>query len=309
VDEDDAAPEIWSYGLRNPWRFSFDRETDALVVSDVGQFSWDEVNYEPQGAGGGRGDNFGWPCWEGPALGLGCPGAFTDPVFAYAHDGDRCAITGGYVVRDPALPQLAGRYVYADFCVGGIRSIGLPPSSPFDDCSEGVSVDFPTSFGEDASGRVYVASRAGPVYRLVEGIAAECESPASRPPSSPSLAGPEPQGDDGLPVALGGKGRQSISGERRVRVKASATEPATLEVDAAILADGLELFRLPPRVKALAGGAPTKITWTMSRDQARRARQRIREGHRVTVRFLGYAAGAEANHGSPAEFESRLVLE
>jgi glucose/arabinose dehydrogenase len=307
IDVPGAQPEIWSLGLRNPWRFSFDRATGALALTDVGQFAWEEVNYRPLEAGRGRGDNFGWPCWEGPAPGLRCPGAFTDPVFSYPHDGDTCAITGGYVVRDPGLPQLSGRYVYADFCAGEIRSVAMPPSSAFDDCSEEVSVERPTSFGEDADGRVYVVSRAGPVYRLVDGSPPDCESP---PPAvaGPPAAEPEQQGG-GPVVGLGGKDRQSLSDKRRVRVLASVAEQSTLELDAVVLDDGGELFHLPTRVEELAPGVTEKIAWKLSRADARRARNRIRGGERVMVRFGGYAAGAEEGAGSAAQFEARLVLE
>ena len=121
--------EIWSSGLRNPWRFSFDRATGDLVITDVGQDAWEEVEYAPRSAGGGRGDNYGWSCREGPDPYTGCPGTFTDPAFVYPHFPTGCtAITGGYVVRDPGLPSLLGRYLYADFCQNMIRSLRAGPA-------------------------------------------------------------------------------------------------------------------------------------------------------------------------------------
>jgi glucose/arabinose dehydrogenase len=122
-----GADEVWSYGLRNPWRFSFDRLTGALTIGDVGQESWEELNYEPVSAGSGRGDNFGWVCREGMhdfSSDPPCddPPALTEPVFEYAHDGSTCAITGGYVVRDQALAGLYGRYLYADLCAAELRA-------------------------------------------------------------------------------------------------------------------------------------------------------------------------------------------
>jgi glucose/arabinose dehydrogenase len=186
-----GADEIWSYGLRNPWRFSFDRATGALVIADVGQGSWEEIDYEPPSAGGGRGDNFGWDCREGAHdyETTGCAGAtFTDPVFEYGHTGDNCAITGGYVVHDSGIPELAGRYLYADLCVGQIRSaaLGLPAASG--DRSEGLSVGSPSTFGEDACGRLYVASLAnGVVSRIVGDSPTDCD-----PPAKPAITDTDP---------------------------------------------------------------------------------------------------------------------
>jgi glucose/arabinose dehydrogenase len=196
--------EIWSYGLRNPWRFSFDRLTGALTIGDVGQVSWEELNYEPASAGGGRDDNFGWNCREGmhdfsTAPPCDDPPALTEPVFEYAHVSFTCAITGGYVVRDQALGDLYGRYLYADFCAGELRSLNLGIPTASDDQSEGLSVPNVTSFGEDAGCRVYVVSRSGPVYRLIEpgaGGLAGCPQPQppSPPPSEPGSVAPVPGG-------------------------------------------------------------------------------------------------------------------
>jgi glucose/arabinose dehydrogenase len=167
--------EIWSYGLRNPWRFSFDRLTGALLIGDVGQDAWEEVDYEPAETGGGRGDNFGWDCREGahdfePA---GCSGPFTDPIHELTHGEGFCAVTGGYVVRDPSLPELAGRYVYSDLCSPNLRSL-IPGFPATDDRPESLPVHFPTTFGEDACRRIYVASLDGPVYRLEGSSSASC---------------------------------------------------------------------------------------------------------------------------------------
>lgn len=188
-----AQPEIWSYGLRNPWRFSFDRETGDMVVADVGQGAREEIDFAPSlgpGTVGGKGSNYGWSCREGfiaysdPAENCAGVTGFTDPVFDYPHadpeDGSAhgCSITGGYVVRDKSLGDLYGRYVYADFCVGQIRSLVLPTTAgglAGGDRSEGLNVSNPTSFGEDSCGRIYVTSAAGAVYRF------EGESPAACP--------------------------------------------------------------------------------------------------------------------------------
>jgi|GEM_PF-520546 len=176
VSSSGAAAEVWSYGLRNPFRFSFDRLTGDLTIGDVGQSAREEVDFATA-PNGGRGVNYGWNCREGliagPATDSCTGGGFTDPIFDYPHPDPGggaafgCAIIGGYVVRDPSLTGLYGRYIYSDNCNGTIRS--LIPSSPraSDDRSEGLSVSGPTSFGEDACGRLYVTSGSGVVSRFV----------------------------------------------------------------------------------------------------------------------------------------------
>ena len=119
-----AAPEVWALGLRNPWRFSFDRATGALLVGDVGQGAWEEVDFLPAGTAGGV--NLGWRLFEGTHVanaGTTLVGTHTPPIHEYGHTGGACSITGGFVVRDASLPALAGRYVYADYCAGALRSL------------------------------------------------------------------------------------------------------------------------------------------------------------------------------------------
>src|SRR6266511_631221 len=168
----DGADEVYAYGLRNPWRFSFDSETQNLVLADVGQDLVEEVDY--LGRAAARGANFGWPQFEGNQFfdpSRPGPDPTTPPIFTYssANGTGNCSITGGYIVRDPSLPTLEGRYVYADLCAGQIRSFvpGVPAAS--DDKPLGLSVSTPTSFGEGRAGRIYVTSLDGPVFRLVAG--------------------------------------------------------------------------------------------------------------------------------------------
>jgi glucose/arabinose dehydrogenase len=161
-----ARPEICDYGLRNPWRFSFDRQNGALTIADVGQSSQEEIDY--RGAGEICGNNFGWSAFEGTERfnpDQSAPGA-VPPIFTYGRDRG-CSVSGGYVVRDPSLPQLNGRYVYGDYCESTLRS--LVPATPRakDDRSLGLEVDSLVSFGEDADGHIYAVSLDGPVYRLV----------------------------------------------------------------------------------------------------------------------------------------------
>lgn len=170
-----AKPEIYSYGLRNPFRFSFDTVTAAqprIAIADVGQDEFEELDYTTVAAA--QGANFGWDAFEGQApyegtnSGTRDPGGTVKPIFAYPHSrGGSCTIIGGYVVRDRHLPSLYKRYVYADLCEGELRSLVPHLRQASNDHKLGLSVETPTSFGEDTRGRVYVASLEGPVYRLV----------------------------------------------------------------------------------------------------------------------------------------------
>ncbi len=160
-----ARREIYSYGLRNPWRFSFDRADGSIVIADVGQDAFEEVDFALRG--GARGANYGWRVFEGRRRHTRerAPGAVA-PVLAYPHTARRCAITGGYVVRDPALTALAGWYVYGDFCTGQLSAARLRPGGASGDQPLGLRVSSITSFGEDRAGHVYATSFQGGVFRL-----------------------------------------------------------------------------------------------------------------------------------------------
>jgi glucose/arabinose dehydrogenase len=162
-----ARPAVYSYGLRNPWRFSFDRRTGDLTIADVGQNTWEEVNFVRRGRG--RGANFGWDAFEGNHSyeGGSAPGHIR-PVIEHSHDGDGfCSITGGYVLRHSSYGALRGTYVYGDLCEGRVRGARLAPGRASGRRRFGAAVSTLSSFGEDASGRVYAVSLDGPVYRLV----------------------------------------------------------------------------------------------------------------------------------------------
>ncbi len=160
-----ARPAVYSYGLRNPWRFSFDRKTRDLVIADVGQNAWEEIDFVRSGSG----KNFGWDAFEGnhEFEGGSAPG-HVRPVIEHSHDGDGfCSITGGYVLRHRSYRNLRGIYVYGDLCEGEVRGARLAPGRATDRRNFGVDVPQLSTFGEDARGRVYAASLNGPVYRLV----------------------------------------------------------------------------------------------------------------------------------------------
>jgi glucose/arabinose dehydrogenase len=160
-------PEIWAWGLRNPWRFSFDRRTGALTIGDVGQDTEEEIDFARHG---GRGANYGWSIFEGDRRFRpgSAPGAVF-PVLVKLHSDGYCAIIGGYVVRDPAVRSLDGSYVYGDLCNSGIRAVKLSPGHASGDHSTGLSVSQMSSFGQDTAGHVYAVSLSGPVYRIARG--------------------------------------------------------------------------------------------------------------------------------------------
>jgi hypothetical protein len=205
------ADTIWSYGLRNPYRFSFDSLTGDLAIGDVGQGAREEIDFAlspfPLTAGGG-GANYGWNCREGLLAGPGSdpecaalsPSDFAQPVFDYSHGpdpdlgGNRCAVIGGYVARDPALGALDGHYVYTDLCSGVLRALQMPAGAgqASGDCSLGLRLNNPVSFGEDAARRLYVIEEGGRVYRLAGLPPATCPLPS--PPS------PEPTGARSQPA-------------------------------------------------------------------------------------------------------------
>jgi glucose/arabinose dehydrogenase len=161
-----ARPEIWAYGLRNPWRFSFDRSTGDLVIGDVGQDEQEEVDFARRGRG--RGANYGWRVFEGARrYGPGSAPHHVRPRLVHRHSAGYCSITGGYVVRDRSLGSLYGRYVYGDLCHRGLRSVKLGRGGGASgDRALGLSVSDLVSFGEDGRGRVYAVSIDGRVYRL-----------------------------------------------------------------------------------------------------------------------------------------------
>ena len=170
VNDADAAKEIWVYGLRNPWRYSFDRTTGDLYIGDVGQGAWEEVDVQP--ANGTGGENYGWNVMEGTHCynSATCDQAgLILPALEYAHSGGACSVTGGYVYRGSALADMVGRYFYGDYCAGWIRSFRFSDGAatdPQDHTADLGTVSQIVSFGEDAAGELYVVSLPGAVYRL-----------------------------------------------------------------------------------------------------------------------------------------------
>jgi glucose/arabinose dehydrogenase len=171
VGQPNARPEVWSYGLRNPWRFSFDRANGDLYIADVGQSQLEEVDISTAADGAGRGINYGWSIMEGSQCfrGSGCDRTgLTLPALEYSHR-EGCSITGGYVYRGSAIPEIQGHYLYSDFCQKWVRSFR------YVDGVAGEEASWPTlstggtivSFGEDPAGELYVLEAEGRVSRIV----------------------------------------------------------------------------------------------------------------------------------------------
>ncbi len=212
--------EIWAKGLRNPWRFSFDRGTGDLWIGDVGQGAWEEVNWQPASSRGG--ENYGWRRMEGSACfnpSSGCQtGALTLPILEYAHSTSprRCSVTGGVVARGPSVPEIAGRYLWADYCSGelfSVRRVGSAADDLRNHRAEwvpagGRTIGRVTDIGEDAAGDVYVTDGAdGEVFRL-----------STTSPSSSRL----------VPIVLDADGRQGARFSTELVVANRGAAPATL---------------------------------------------------------------------------------
>jgi hypothetical protein len=280
IDTVGGGARVHASGLRNPWRFSFDRVTGDLIIADVGQNHSEEVNFTPAGTGAGL--NYGWRCFEGfrrtsnacttPTAGM------TPPVLEKVQsETGYCAIVGGYVVRDPDLESLRGRYLYGDNCDSGIRSAELvaPPERVGDDSGTGLRVSGLTSFGEDACGQVYAASGLGPVYRIDDSSLTACRG-----------AGPV--------VLVLGRSRQRLVRRRAVRVRLACGQPCRAVVRAKLRVRGSERrFALKTVARDLAANRRTRLGLRLPRQARRAARAALRDGRRVVVGLKVTARNAD----------------
>jgi glucose/arabinose dehydrogenase len=167
VDQRGSEWQIEGYGLRNPWRFSFDRETGDLWIGDVGQGEWEEIDYTPQSEPGL--ENYGWDVFEGSHRfednEPNPRGRLVMPVAEYSHD-DGCSVTGGFVYRGEGIPAAQGRYFYGDYCSGIVWSLAFRAGKATRIRRHRFRVDALSSFGEDAAGELYLVSLEGNVFRL-----------------------------------------------------------------------------------------------------------------------------------------------
>ncbi len=163
-----GAPEVFAYGLRNPWRFSFDSATGDLWIADVGQGDVEEIDFLAGAGGLPAGANFGWSELEGdePFDGGEAPAGAVAPLHTYALGDGRCAVVGGYVYRGAMVPALVGAYLYGDYCDGGVRALAQSGGELVAEASLGVTVPNLSSFGQDQNGEIYALSLDGPIYRI-----------------------------------------------------------------------------------------------------------------------------------------------
>ena len=283
---------VWAYGLRNPWRFTFDRGTGDLLIGDVGQSAQEEVNWATAAAGRGAGANFGWPCREGDIAGPGpaCSGATTGPAFARSSVDGFHAIVGGYVVRDPGLPTLHGRYVYGDAAIGSLRSVTLPNT---EDRAEPMPISALSSFGEDACGRIYAVSLSGPVYRVQDGAPTPCTYPPPAPVSTAvDTVAP------GLRVRL----LRPALNRRRLRLALRCDEACRVAISARLRG----VRRLSTRHRSLAADTRTVVELRMSRRTARRARRAVRRRGFVRIVLTARATDGAGNRSAAETRRGRI---
>ncbi|MFI1483776.1 PQQ-dependent sugar dehydrogenase [Streptomyces sp. NPDC020747] len=166
VNDPNARDEIWAYGLRNPWRFSFDARTGDLLIGDVGQSDWEEIDWAPARSRGG--ENYGWSQMEGthPFRGGTEPANHVPPVHEYDRTGLGCSVTGGYVYRGKAIPDLRGQYVFSDYCDGTLRTLRMKNGEVTGESDLGVNGGEVISFVQGGDGELYVLAIGGSVSRI-----------------------------------------------------------------------------------------------------------------------------------------------
>jgi len=166
VDDPNAKDEIWAYGLRNPWRFSFDAGTRDLLIGDVGQSAWEEIDWASANSKGG--ENYGWSQMEGnhPFQGGTEPANHVPPIHEYGREGRGCAVTGGYVYRGNAIPELKGQYVFSDYCEGTVRALRMENGEVTGVSDLGVNGGMVVSFAQGGDGELYVLDTLGSISRI-----------------------------------------------------------------------------------------------------------------------------------------------
>ncbi len=285
-----AQREVWALGLRNPWRFSFDRLTGDLAIADVGNFAFEEVDLAPA-PDRGRGANYGWPVFEGTARVAGTDGppagCCTAPVLERSHDqpDGYNAIIGGVVVRDPGLPALAGRYLYANLSNGLIQAVRFGGGTAFDDRSTGLRAPGLTSFGEDGCGRVYATTLYGDLYRLSQGEGA-CAA---------------------VGVTVSPPARQRAAATGSVRTALTCAAACTAGVRASLTVGGAIVGRTTTRtVKLRAGRRGTAVLRVPAAARATLTRALAR-GRAPGVRFVVTARAADGGAQRRTTATARVV--
>ncbi len=308
IDRVSGGATVFAYGLRNPWRWSFDRDTGDLTIGDVGQGAYEEVDFAAA-PGIGAGANYGWNTYEGLHTYPGgdpagsAPGTVL-PVVEYPHSGGACSITGGYVVRDKALPELAGTYVYGDNCTGELTGATLPGGATR---SLGLNVPSVSSFGEDGCGRVYAASLNGPVYRFATSGA--CAGPAPfvghLPAGAGSGSGGASSGADRRAPAitlLRAAARQHALRTGFVSIRVRCDELCTVSASGRVTisrargrAAAARTLRTRTAKATLVAGARTTLRMKLSKSTRRAIARALARHRRATVRITVRAVDRAGN--------------
>jgi hypothetical protein len=304
-----GAPEVWAYGLRNPWRFSFDRQTGDLAIGDVGQGAREEIDFAVRGTGAGA--NYGWRCFEGsihtPGLSPECtPPAHVLPAFDYDRTGGfGCGVTGGYVVRDPALTTLAGRYLYADLCRPRLRSLVLSASGGTGDREEDLAPSGETvSFGEDSCGHVYVATLGGAVSRIDDDGSAPCPEPVVTGPAGGGGGGGGGGGvADTVPPGLrvSRAKRQKLLRDRAVYVAAACDEACGVLTKASALLNvsgTSKKWAFAAVGRFAAAGEQARLKLRLSKPMRLGLAARVARGARPLVKVQVVATDAAGNRSA-----------
>jgi glucose/arabinose dehydrogenase len=297
IDRVNGGASVYASGLRNPYRWSFDRATGDLVIGDVGQGAEEEIDYAP--AGTGFGANYGWPCYEGfertPGVSACDPPGYVPPVLEQPHAGAGfCAIIGGYVVRDPGLTDLLGRYIYGDNCQKQVRSAKLAQPRVTDDAPvAGLTISSTSGFGEDSCGHVFVASLNGPVYRL-DGDAPPVPCPEPTTGGGPN---PSPTGDNTAPQLKLTRARiQRVLRTKAVVAAVRCSEACGFTATGRMRVSGVKKTYVLAKVAKLVAkpGARTKIKLRLSKA----ALKALRRHHRASAMLTVVARDAAGNERS-----------
>jgi glucose/arabinose dehydrogenase len=311
-------PEIWAYGLRNPWRFSFDSTSGDLIIGDVGQSRDEEVDLAAPGQNVGA--NYGWPCYEGTELNASRPLAECSPLPAPVagpslvyHHPSNCAgasfcgagVIGGYVMHDPSLPSLNGCYVYGDLGNSRLRLVHLGQASSFSDQDLGPHVSNLSSFGVDASGHLWAADIGGPVYRLdSDGNAATM--PGCPPPVSP----PGTPGGDHTPAKLKitRARNQHVLRTHYVKITVVSNEVAVITARGTVsIPKSSRVYRLHTTSRGTLGKKKVVLHLRISKKTLSRIRHALRHRKSLTARITVTSKDASGNFSKAKHTTVRLV--
>jgi hypothetical protein len=296
-----SRPSIYALGLRNPFRFSFDRQSGDLIIGDVGQGAREEIDFSAKGTAAGV--NYGWRCWEGTLKNTNItpqcdPGNDVKPVLEKDHSTDGfCAIIGGYLVRDTSLGALAGHYIYGDNCASGIRSVTLPAAS--DDAATGLTVPGLSSFGEDSCGHVYATSLSGPVYRIDGDAFSPCPEPPAGGSAPPAGGNPPPRDTTPPALKLSAWPNQHPLRRNGFWVRARCDELCGVNIAGTMRISGqTHVYKLKRSARLVAAGGRQTVTLGLWGRGSRALRGALKKRRHVSATLTATALDAAQNRAT-----------